>query len=204
MTPKTPPRSKDDADVTLDLSLPRSASGRYWKDQYDSYSARSESEVKRFIIKQRVAKDYARIKGRRGPCGPKGPARLGAAEGGRSGRIEARAAKSKTCGNDYERLWRRTPRCQPRSHLFGRSWPDPSTVPEKAEVLAGQPDSLTKLPTAVPARSLWRRQSVKETAELWHRDRSDLIWRTFGWMTMPTMKTTKRAQDSPRRPRSSN
>ena len=60
--PKTPPRSKDDADVTLDLSLPRSASGRYWKDQYDSYSARSESEVKRLIIKQRVAKDYARIK----------------------------------------------------------------------------------------------------------------------------------------------
>jgi hypothetical protein len=60
--PRTPPRSKDDADVTLDLSLPRSASGRYWKDQYESYSARSESEVKRLIIKQRVAKDYARMK----------------------------------------------------------------------------------------------------------------------------------------------
>jgi hypothetical protein len=60
--PDSPPRSKDDADITLDLSLPRSASGRYWKDQYDSYSAKSESEVKRLIIKQRVAKDYARIK----------------------------------------------------------------------------------------------------------------------------------------------
>jgi hypothetical protein len=60
--PKTPSRSKDDADVTLDLSLPRSASGRYWKDQYDSYSAKSESEAKRLIVKHKVAKDYARIK----------------------------------------------------------------------------------------------------------------------------------------------
>ncbi|KAF2669023.1 hypothetical protein BT63DRAFT_248408 [Microthyrium microscopicum] len=58
----SPPRSKDDGDLTLDLSLPRSASGRYWKDQYDSYSTRSEGETKRLIAKQKLAKDYARLK----------------------------------------------------------------------------------------------------------------------------------------------
>jgi hypothetical protein len=57
-----PPRSKDDGDVTTDLTLPRSASGRYWKDQYEQYSSNSVVETKRLIAKHRLAKDYARMK----------------------------------------------------------------------------------------------------------------------------------------------
>jgi hypothetical protein len=57
-----PPRSKDDGDVTTDLTLPRSASGRYWKNQYEQYSSNSVAETKRLIAKHRLAKDYARMK----------------------------------------------------------------------------------------------------------------------------------------------
>jgi Cut12 conserved domain len=54
--------SKDDNDITTDLSTPTSASGRYWKSQYDMYSTRSEAELTRLIGKHRLVKDYARIK----------------------------------------------------------------------------------------------------------------------------------------------
>jgi Cut12 conserved domain len=55
-------RTRDDSDITSDLNLPLSSSGRYWKEQYDIYSARSEAEMKRLITKNKIAKDYARMK----------------------------------------------------------------------------------------------------------------------------------------------
>jgi hypothetical protein len=55
-------QSKDDSDITLDLSIPRSTSGRYWKEQYELYSTRSEAETRRLIAKNRLAKEYARKK----------------------------------------------------------------------------------------------------------------------------------------------
>lgn len=55
-------RPEDDADVTVDFNLPQSASGHYWKEQYQSYSAQSEAETKRLIAKHKLAKEYARRK----------------------------------------------------------------------------------------------------------------------------------------------
>jgi hypothetical protein len=54
--------SKGDNDITTDMSPPHSASGRYWKEQYETYSTRSEAELNRLIAKHRIAKDYARMK----------------------------------------------------------------------------------------------------------------------------------------------
>lgn len=64
MEPKqiTMPRAKDDADLTLTVLDPKSESGKYWKQQYISYSANSEEEVKKLIAKAKVAKDYAKKK----------------------------------------------------------------------------------------------------------------------------------------------
>jgi hypothetical protein len=55
-------RAKDDADITIDMMEPRSESGRYWKEQYLSYSHKSEEETKKLIAKQKLARDYARKK----------------------------------------------------------------------------------------------------------------------------------------------
>jgi hypothetical protein len=55
-------RAKDDADITMDMMEPRSESGRYWKEQYVSYSQKSEEETKKLIAKQKLAKEYARKK----------------------------------------------------------------------------------------------------------------------------------------------
>jgi hypothetical protein len=55
-------RIKDDLDITSDFNLPVSASGRYWKEQYEQYSSRSEIETKRLIAKHKLAKDYAKMK----------------------------------------------------------------------------------------------------------------------------------------------
>lgn len=147
-TPKTPPRSKDDADVTLDLSLPRSASGRYWKDQYDSYSARSESEVKRLIIKQKVAKDYARIKDEEA-MGLK--AQLDLEQQKRQKREQSLERQVKDMRERLRAALAENAKMSAevsslRAELAGLST-DPKSNP------AGQPDSLTTLPTAVPARS---------------------------------------------------
>jgi Cut12 conserved domain len=148
MTPKTPPRSKDDADVTLDLSLPRSASGRYWKDQYDSYSARSESEVKRLIIKQKVAKDYARIKDEEA-MGLK--AQLDSEQRKRQKREQSLERQVKDM---RERL---------RAALAENAKMSAEVSSLRAELAgfstelksnpASQPDLLTKRPTEVPTRS---------------------------------------------------
>jgi Cut12 conserved domain len=62
--PKSPqrPRAKDDGDITLDFMAPRSESGRYWRDQYMSYSLASEEEVRKLIAKAKLAKNFARKK----------------------------------------------------------------------------------------------------------------------------------------------
>lgn len=52
-------KARDDSDITMDLGAPRSDSGKYWKEQYDLYAARSEREVKKLISKQQLAKNYA-------------------------------------------------------------------------------------------------------------------------------------------------
>ena len=57
---KSKGRAKDDADITIDVMEPRSESGRYWKEQYVSYSRNSEQETKKLIAKQKLARDYAR------------------------------------------------------------------------------------------------------------------------------------------------
>lgn len=56
------PRAKDDTDVTLDVMDPRSQSGRYWKEHFDTYSAQSEKQVRKLIAKQKLAKDFAKKK----------------------------------------------------------------------------------------------------------------------------------------------
>ncbi|KAK8171547.1 spindle pole body formation-associated protein-domain-containing protein [Phyllosticta citrichinensis] len=55
-------RAKDDQDITIDIDQPRSESGRYWKEQYESYAKRSEKEMNKLIKRQQIAKDYARKK----------------------------------------------------------------------------------------------------------------------------------------------
>tara|TARA_R110002003_G_scaffold95_3_gene7250 strand:- start:9057 stop:10802 length:1746 start_codon:yes stop_codon:yes gene_type:complete len=49
------PKAKDDSDITIDLGAPRSESGRYWKEQYESYAERSEKEMKKVVAKQQLA-----------------------------------------------------------------------------------------------------------------------------------------------------
>jgi len=53
------PRARDDTDITIDMSAPRSESGKYWKEQYENYAARSEKEMKKVIAKQQLAKKFA-------------------------------------------------------------------------------------------------------------------------------------------------
>lgn len=59
---KTIMRSKDDTDITLDLMEPRSQSGKYWKQEYDSYAEKTQREMKKLVIKQRAAKSFAKDK----------------------------------------------------------------------------------------------------------------------------------------------
>ncbi|KAF2008854.1 hypothetical protein BU24DRAFT_456087 [Aaosphaeria arxii CBS 175.79] len=56
------PKSRDDSDITLDLGVPRSDSGKYWKEQYETYAKRSEKEMKQLVAKHQVAKNYAKKK----------------------------------------------------------------------------------------------------------------------------------------------
>lgn len=53
------PKSRDDSDITMDMGAPRSESGKYWKEQYESYAERSEKEMKKVIAKQQLAKKFA-------------------------------------------------------------------------------------------------------------------------------------------------
>ncbi|KAH7122815.1 spindle pole body formation-associated protein-domain-containing protein [Dendryphion nanum] len=56
------PKARDDSDITIDLGAPRSESGRYWKEQYETYARKSEKEVKQLLARQQVAKNYAKKK----------------------------------------------------------------------------------------------------------------------------------------------
>jgi hypothetical protein len=53
------PKARDDSDITMDLGAPRSDSGKYWKEQYESYAERSEKEMKKVVAKQQLAKKFA-------------------------------------------------------------------------------------------------------------------------------------------------
>lgn len=55
-------KARDDSDITLDLGAPRSESGRYWKEQYESFAEKSAKEVKKLVAKQQMAKNYAKKK----------------------------------------------------------------------------------------------------------------------------------------------
>ncbi|PSN71566.1 hypothetical protein BS50DRAFT_570893 [Corynespora cassiicola Philippines] len=55
-------KARDDTDITMDMSAPRSESGRYWKAEYEAYAAKSEKEVKKLVSKQQIAKAYAKKK----------------------------------------------------------------------------------------------------------------------------------------------
>ena len=53
---------QDSGEVTLDMDAPRSKSGRYWKTEYDSYSSRTQTEMRKLLKKEQVAKKYAKHK----------------------------------------------------------------------------------------------------------------------------------------------
>lgn len=53
------PKARDDSDITIDLGAPRSESGKYWKEQYESYAEKSEKEMKKVVAKQQLAKKFA-------------------------------------------------------------------------------------------------------------------------------------------------
>ncbi|KAL1608862.1 hypothetical protein SLS59_002053 [Nothophoma quercina] len=57
--PGQKPKARDDSDITMDLGAPRSDSGKYWKEQYENYSERSEKEMKKLVAKQQLAKKFA-------------------------------------------------------------------------------------------------------------------------------------------------
>lgn len=59
LDPKLPARAKDDTDITLDVMEPRSQSGRYWKQEYESYAAKSKREVQKLLHKSKAAKSFA-------------------------------------------------------------------------------------------------------------------------------------------------
>jgi hypothetical protein len=56
------PKARDDSDITMDLGAPRSESGKYWKEQYETYAQNSEKEMKKLVGKQHIAKAYAQKK----------------------------------------------------------------------------------------------------------------------------------------------
>lgn len=55
-------KAKDDTDITLDMTEPRSHSGKYWKEKYESYAARTEKETRQLLFKHKSAKTYAKEK----------------------------------------------------------------------------------------------------------------------------------------------
>lgn len=59
---QAPAKARDDNDVTIDVLEPRSESGKYWKEAYETFSARSEKEVHRLVKKHQIAKQYAKKK----------------------------------------------------------------------------------------------------------------------------------------------
>lgn len=56
---KSIPTSRDDLDLTLDFMEPRAQSGKYWKQQYETYAANTQRDVKKLLMKQKAAKQFA-------------------------------------------------------------------------------------------------------------------------------------------------
>ncbi|MCJ1361450.1 hypothetical protein MMC16_000550 [Acarospora aff. strigata] len=48
-----------DADITLDVSDPRSHSGQHWKREYEHYEKKTRHEMKKLVKYRRMAKSYA-------------------------------------------------------------------------------------------------------------------------------------------------
>ena len=46
-------------DITIDMSAPRSTSGKYWKSEFETYSSKSELEMRKLAKKEQVAKRFA-------------------------------------------------------------------------------------------------------------------------------------------------
>jgi hypothetical protein len=55
-------RSKDDADITIDIMEPRSESGRHWKEMYIELEKKSEEQVGKLTAKYKLCKEHARRK----------------------------------------------------------------------------------------------------------------------------------------------
>ena len=50
------------SDVTLDMDAPRSVSGNYWRNEFQSYSQNTERQLKKLAKKEQVAKKYAQLR----------------------------------------------------------------------------------------------------------------------------------------------
>lgn len=55
-------RSKDDADITIDIMEPRSESGRHWKEMYMNEHQHAEEQIAKLTAKYKLCKDHARRK----------------------------------------------------------------------------------------------------------------------------------------------
>ncbi|KAI9714892.1 MAG: hypothetical protein M1820_000181 [Bogoriella megaspora] len=53
---------KKEEDLTEDMSLPKSQSGQFWKQEYEQFSTKSKREMKKLVTKQKLAKSYAKQK----------------------------------------------------------------------------------------------------------------------------------------------
>ena len=49
-------------DTTLDMTAPRSTSGKYWKGEFENYSVNTERQLKKLAKKEQVAKKIAQMK----------------------------------------------------------------------------------------------------------------------------------------------
>ncbi|RKU42061.1 hypothetical protein DL546_003046 [Coniochaeta pulveracea] len=50
------------ADVTVDLNIPQSQSGKYWKSCFESYHADAKAEMEKLVKYKSLAKSYAKMK----------------------------------------------------------------------------------------------------------------------------------------------
>ncbi|KAL4919467.1 spindle pole body formation-associated protein-domain-containing protein [Aspergillus aurantiobrunneus] len=60
--PDTTPAQANDNEDTINMSEPRSRSGKYWKAEFDSYRSKTALEIRRLIQYRSAAKTYAKKK----------------------------------------------------------------------------------------------------------------------------------------------
>lgn len=56
------PDNDFDGDMTMDLNLPHSQSGKYWKTEYEHYHEEANAEMKKLLKYKQLAKSYAKKK----------------------------------------------------------------------------------------------------------------------------------------------